>query len=371
MPWTRPTILEITTRIEKGIESRLFGSVALLRRAVLRILARVFAGAIHTSYGFIDFVKDQCFVSTAEGTYLDRHGRLWGISRLPGGFAEGTVEFSGPATTIIPADTRIQTEDGIEYGTLSQVVIGGGGTVQVDVQAIESGEDGNITYNPSIDFYFQLISPITGISSSVLLTTDCTGGQDAETDEEYRTRILQRVQSPPMGGTADDYVSWALDVPGVGNAWCYPLAGGAGTVSVCVISDDEVDPTPSAQLLSDVEAYISTKKPVTAALTVESTTDNYGALGYAEINVSLRMENYTDTGLRQRIEDNLNSLFAPHKPGENIKISQIWGAISASGVTDYEIDSIYVGFDFYDGTTDIPLSGYMYPKLIAIGFYEL
>ena len=371
MPWIRPTIQQITSRIEKGIESRLFGSVALLRRAVLRILARVFAGSIHTSYGFIDFVKDQVFVTTAEGEYLDRHGRLWGINRLPGSFAEGPVEFSGPSGTNIPADTRIQTDEGIEYGTVVAGVIGGGGTVILTAQAVESGDDGNIVFNPSIDFNFQLISPITGVDSNVLLTADMTGGEDSETDEEYRTRILQRIQSPPMGGTADDYIAWALEVSGVGRAWSYPLANGAGTVAVCVISDDILDPTPSVQLLSDVTGYIDTKKPVTASLFVESITDNYGADGYAEVLVSLYIVNSTDLDLRERIEDNLNQLFQPHKPGNNIKASQVKGAISASGVEDYAIDAIYVGYDFYDGSSDIVLSGYMYPKLTGVSFYEL
>ena len=370
MPWTRPTIQQITSRIEKGIESRLFGAVSLLRRAILRILARVFAGAIHTSYGFIDFSKDQMFVTTAEGTYLDRHGRLWGVARRPGSFAEGTVEFTGPSGTAIPADTRIQTDAGVEYGTLSAVVIGGGGTVSVLVQALESGDAGNIIFNPSIDYYFQIISPITGVSSSVLLTTNIAAGEDQETDEEYRSRILLRIQAPPMGGTADDYISWALEVDGVGNAWSYPLASGVGTVSVCIISND-ADPTPSVQLLADVAAHIDPKKPVTAALTIESITDNYGTPGYADIHITLNMENDEDLALRQRIEDNLNSLFEPFKPGDDIKISQVRGAISAAGVLDFNIDSIYVGPQWYSGNTNIVLNGYAYPKLDGVSFYGI
>jgi len=370
MPWTRPTIQQITSRIEKGIESRLFGAVSLLRRAVLRILARVFAGAIHTSYGFIDFAKDQIFVTTAEGVYLERHGRLWGIARRPGSFAEGTVEFTGPAGTTIPADTRIQTDAGVEYGTLSAVVIGGGGTITVLAQALEPGDAGNITYNALIDYYFQLISPITGVNSSVLLTTDMAAGEDPETDEEYRSRILFRIQAPPMGGTADDYIAWALEVDGVGNAWSYPLANGLGTVSVCIISND-ANPTPSAQLLADVAGHIDTKKPVTAAVTVASITDNLGNPDYADLHIWLSIVNHDDLDLRQRIEDSLNSLFEPHKPGDDIKISQVRGAIAAAGVVDYRIDSIYVGIQTYPGDSDIVLNGFAYPKIDTLSFQEL
>jgi uncharacterized phage protein gp47/JayE len=65
-----------------------------------------------------------------------------------------------------------------------------------------------------------------------------TGGTDQETDDELRLRVLTRIRQPPMGGDADDYVAWALAVPGVTRAWCSPLEMGIGTVTVRVMCDD-------------------------------------------------------------------------------------------------------------------------------------
>ena len=64
-----------------------------------------------------------------------------------------------------------------------------------------------------------------------------TGGTDTETDEQLRARILQRIQNPPMGGSAADYVAWALAVPGVTRAWAAPEQG-IGTITVRFLMDD-------------------------------------------------------------------------------------------------------------------------------------
>ncbi len=59
----------------------------------------------------------------------------------------------------------------------------------------------------------------------------------AETDADYLTRLLNRIQQPPAGGNANDYVQWALAVTNVENAWCFPLAQGLGTVDVVIMAD--------------------------------------------------------------------------------------------------------------------------------------
>lgn len=366
MPFIRPSIIDITTRIEKGIESRLFGGVALLRRAVLRILARVFAGAIHTNYGHVDWLKDQLFVVTAEEEFLVRIGKAWGVNRRAGSFATGQVTFTGTNGSIIPADTRIQDENGIEYGTLAQVIIPPAGYTVGNIQSVEATADANNLYEGTTR-YLQLIEPITGVNNSASIIGDITGGEDQEDIEDWRARILQRIQNPPMGGNAQDYVRWAMEISGVGRAWCYPLAGGPGTVSVVIISNDPNDPTPSTQLISDVQAHINDVKPVTADVTVVPPTDRWGATGYTEIYITTKISPNT-LDLREAILANMRALFAPHKPGDDVKISQIRSAISTSGVENYEILGIWVDTIPEDKDLDLPFTGYMYPRLDNISF---
>ena len=47
------------------------------------------------------------------------------------------------------------------------------------------------------------------------IVVELVGGTDSESDADLRSRVLERIQRPPMGGDADDYVQWTLSVPGV------------------------------------------------------------------------------------------------------------------------------------------------------------
>lgn len=366
MAFDRPTITEIKDRIENAIEARLFSNLALLRNAILRILARVFAGAIHGVYGYLDWISEQLFITTAETEFLNRHGRMWGISRRPGSFASGESTFYGTNGTTIPEETIVQSEDGIEYATTASGVISGGSVV-IPIQAVEAGESGNLTNGSNL----QLISPIANIEDNAL-SSAIIGGQDVETDELYRTRILQRIQTIPAGGSSADYVRWATEVSGVERAWCFPLSNGPGTVTT-VITATGTNPTPSSALISEVEDYIEARRPVTASHDVRSVTDIDGNDGTVKVWIELNLIPAEQTDeIKSKISENLELLFAPHIPGMDIKISQLRAAITNAGVSDFEITFISLDYlNVLDLNADLPLSGYMYPTLDIIYFGDL
>lgn len=362
MPFDRPTIKEITDRINAGISSRLFGKTALLRRAVLRILSRVFAGAIHTSYGYLLEIVKQLFVATATGIWLDLHGRMWKVLRQAGSFASGLTEITGNIGVTLPKGTKVQDSQGIEYETLNNNYFGTT-TQLVSVQAVEAGESGNKTDNEIM----QMVSPYPGIDNELTSISAFTGGADQEQDEDYRERILQRVQNPPMGGNEVDYETWALEVPEVNQAWSYPLYYGAGTVGV-VITAEGVNPVPSSVLLSDVQAYLQDKAPVGSTPIVNSIENNSGSAGTAKIDYSIGLSpNNTET--QDSVRSNLIDLFYPFEPGGIILISQVRNAISITGVTDYEISAFFV-----DGVSksiaDYDLNGFAYPEVDNLTFYD-
>jgi uncharacterized phage protein gp47/JayE len=58
-----------------------------------------------------------------------------------------------------------------------------------------------------------IATPIVGINSSGVMGA-ATGGADSETQDALRTRMLLQYRASPQGGDADDYVIWALQVPG-------------------------------------------------------------------------------------------------------------------------------------------------------------
>lgn len=101
-----------------------------------------------------------------------------------------------------------------------------------------------------------------------MTTGKLTGGADIEDDDSLRTRLLERIQQPPQGGSASDYIAWAKEVPGVTRAWCYPGEMGDGTVSVRFVRDDDANLIPDVNEVASVQAYIEEVRPTTAHLFV-------------------------------------------------------------------------------------------------------
>lgn len=96
-----------------------------------------------------------------------------------------------------------------------------------------------------------------------------SGGSDTENDESLRSRLLFRMRNPPKAGTRTDYVAWALEVPGVTRAWCYPLELGPGHVSVRFMTDGLTNTgIPSSVMVERVKNHIEALMPVTTILTV-------------------------------------------------------------------------------------------------------
>ncbi len=91
---------------------------------------------------------------------------------------------------------------------------------------------------------------------------------DEESDEAFRSRILEKIRKPITSGNENHYVYWAKQVAGIGNAHCIPCHAGAGTVKVIVLSN-EFD-IPSNEAMNNVTNYINSQKPIGANVTIVS-----------------------------------------------------------------------------------------------------
>ncbi len=353
MAFTRPTLAEIYARIVADMESRLTGNVTILRRALLRVLAAVFAGAVHILYGYLTFIAEQLFPDTALRAWLERHGFIWGVDRKAAAFATGLLTFSGVPTTVVPAGTRIARDsDGIEYATDALVTISGGGTINATATAVEAGVAGNMTDPTDVS----LVEPIVGITG-VVLNGDFADGADEETDEDYRARILFRIQEPPAGGTAADFIRWAEEVSGVDKAWSFPITPSAGAVTVAYLG------TAAA---ATVEAYIETLMPVTTDLFIVKLT---GSAFILPFDIYIQLDPNTaeqQAAIVANLEDHIASVAAP---GENLLWSQIENAVSTAGPDNFKIYQLSAPPPTQDGLTgDILFSGFDYGELRDVFF---
>lgn len=255
MPFQRPKLTEIISRVKTDAESR-YGSTCP-RRSLISVFSTVIAGAVHSLYGYGEFISKQIFATTAEGKYLERRASEYGIYRRKATKSEGIVTFSGSGT--VPEGTQVQTSDEKVYETTADSANG-----SAPVVAVVAGKEGNIEANTPMS----LISPVAGIAMDCV-SGEITGGTDEEEDESLRNRLLFRMRNPPKAGTKTDYVAWTKEVSGVTRAWCYPLELGPGHVTIRFMTDGSSENgIPSDVLIERVKKHIEELMPVTTILTV-------------------------------------------------------------------------------------------------------
>jgi uncharacterized phage protein gp47/JayE len=319
MAYERPTLSAINTRIIGDIEASLGQTTPILPRAVLRVLARVFAASIHSNYGFLDWVSKQLFPDTAETEYLDRWASIWGVTRKAPSFASGSITITGTDGSILPSGSHfIDTNENEYEATAGATIVSG--TATVTVESISSGVIGDLAEGNSVS----LAEPVSGIDSDALVAAGgISGGADVEDDEDLRVRILARIQTPPQGGTASDYIDWALTIPGITRAWANEAYMGPGTVGVVIVSDDAPSIIPGAPLIAEVAAYIETLRPLCATVYVMAPT-------LVTMNFTINLEPNT-AAVQAAVQTALTAFIKANSgPGSTVTPSQISEVISGA-----------------------------------------
>jgi len=267
MPWNTPTLRDVRGQVRDYVQSTLPGSDANVPNSVLRVLSDSQGGLCHLTLQYIDWLALQLLPDTAETEWLDRHGKIWLVNadgstgrKMPT-LAHGIVEFTGQAGFPVPKGTQLDyVSNQMSFETMADIVLDGALPTQVAVRALDPGIAGNLPTGTKVSM--ALVLPGVDQTAEVV---DMTGGTDIESDEQLRARVLRRIQQPPMGGAAHDYEAWALAVPGVTRAWCYPLEMGIGTVTLRFMMDDlraDNDGFPLQEDVDAVEAYVNSKRPV-------------------------------------------------------------------------------------------------------------
>ena len=326
MAFNRPTLRQLITQLQTDAERE--AGAAQLRQSNLRVLPKCFAFAVHGLYAFIDWIVRQLFPDTAETLYLERHASIQGIYRRAASYATGTLKVIRTPGASLPEGTVFLAADGVtQYRTTEEPE---DDQEDVAVQCMTVGVSGNREAGET----YTLVSALPGVTAEAV-GSEMAGGAEAESDDDLRSRLLYRLQNPPRGGTATDYVAWAKEVPGVTRAWCFPKEQGIGTVVVRFATDGLTENgIPTSGMVKIVGDYIAESAPVTAATTVVAPLAK-------PVNFVIKDLMPDSASVRAQIEAELKSLFIREAtPGEALLISHIRQAISsAAGEEDYELVS--------------------------------
>lgn len=327
MALVRPTLQQLYSRILGDLESESGAAGNLLRRAMLRILAAVFAGVAHMLYGFLTWVLKQLFADQSDDEYLTRQLGLHGLTKTPPGYASAEVEFSGNGATV-PIGAIMTRSDGREYELQANVVTIVGTPVAGEVLAVEPGADGSVLVGMTLT----LQSPVAGVTSTAPVTSVLVDGTDLEGTEAFRARGLAYLASPPQGGNEADFIGWIRAVPGVTRAWLEKWALGPGTVVCRFARDNDASPLPDAGEIAQVQAALDLAGPVAAGITVSP-------LVGLPINFDIDLTPDTPA-VRAAVKARLEARLRRRSPGVDIPVSVWLGAIgSAAGLEEFVLNA--------------------------------
>ena len=226
--------------------------------SMLSVLALVTAGQTDGLYGYIDHIAGQIPWPDAEGEVLERWASIPFVTRKQAKAATGTVLASQcVAGRVIPADTVLRRQDGVEYVVTVETVIAADGTAEVKVAALDPGLAGNAVAGVKL----ALTETLAGIVSPLLVDDQgLSGGTAREEDAALCGRMMDYWRSAEEG--AGPYAKLAEKVAGVTRAWEYEHEMGLGTITIRFVMDDKADTIiPTEAEVAAVNAYVQANRP--------------------------------------------------------------------------------------------------------------
>lgn len=265
-----PTINDLAERARMAFRGNLKGSDAWVWPNNVYASAKVIAGMVFEAFGFLSYVSRMIFAHTAPDIEtLLMHGEEYGIARKPAAPAGGNVTFTAEDAFSVDTGAELDRGDGRRYLVTSGGLLVSAGTLQVPVVAILDGAGGNAIAGTPLTIVSGASGAGAATATAAVGAGDIVMGADVEDIESYRARILFRKRNPPHGGSAADYVMWALQVSGVTRVFVERLWNGGGTVRVYVLMDDSFpNGIPDAAAVARVQDYIETVAPAGAIVTV-------------------------------------------------------------------------------------------------------
>jgi uncharacterized phage protein gp47/JayE len=202
--------------------------------------------AAYTVEGFylsLDRVQQMAFVQTASGQSLNYLSAIGGLTRYPASAAVRLGVFNAP----VPIGSRFSTINGAD--SINFIVTAAteeNGRYQLTAET--AGVIGN--------GYTGAILPITTISglTSAQITDILVPGDDEETDDSLRSRLITVLNERAFGGNIAAYRENILAIDGVGAVQVYPTWNGGGTVKCSIMGADYLP--ASATLVENVQNAI-------------------------------------------------------------------------------------------------------------------
>lgn len=247
MAFENKTIDSVYEIIIDGLQNRFNMKFRLLPKAFITVMAKVVAGIYITLYKQQAWIFLQIFAATASYQEVEILGRtinplmMWGDL---GGVAvpRAATQFEGKIRVTVKVNDSYISQgtqflnpntNKLYYATDNFLINTDNNLITV--RCTESGEAGNL----NIDDELMTASPLSNIERKVYLESVIAAAVEAESEESYRNRVIQRWQNPPQGGALGDYRQWSNEVEGVAQSYIYKDDNSAAGVIIYIKANSE------------------------------------------------------------------------------------------------------------------------------------
>lgn len=280
------------------------------------------AYALEEYYMALNQVQQAAFVQTSVGSSLDLLAVIAGLTRYP---ATAAVRL-GVFSQAVPLGARFSTINGAD--SINFIVTAATDTAnQYQLTAETAGVIGND--------YSGNILPITYLQGleSAQITDILIPGEDEETDDAFRQRLITALNEKPFGGNVAAYRQYIGGLDGVGGVQVYPTWNGGGTVLCSIIGADWNPASPT--LIETVQNAVDPPPnqglglgmaPIGADVTITTPTE-------VTVNVAATLTlaaGYEIGQVQQPVEEAVSNYL--------LGIRQAWATPTVAGGVDYAAD---------------------------------
>jgi len=256
-------------------------------------------------------------VLTATGIDLDILGAEYSVTRKPAEAAAMTIELPATNGTVIPVTVDYTGDsNGVRYLPDAASPPAAGGVAVQDVTAQTLGTAGNLNVTDTMSIGTQVPGAETQAEVTIILNT----GADKETDDAYRQRILDKIQSVQGGGNAADYRKWSEEVAGVARA--YPYSGrilGSGspperTIYIETETSIDLDGLAGAPILAEVRASITANQETSISRQpLGLTDDTLYVVSITRISIYVEIRGLTvDAAIEAQVKADVSTALITH-----------------------------------------------------------
>ena len=263
---------------------------------------------------------DKRLLDTAAGEDLDIVGADKTFTRKEPVKASGEVKITGVnGTTIKKGYIVINSLTSAEYEILEEKTITNISTT-VSILCLTSGIIGNAEIG-QIDKFKEEYPGLSKVENLEKISN----GNDIESDEQFRNRMLEYIKKPRISWNKYALEDKALEVIGVKQAHCIPRWNGAGTAKIIITEQDK--DTVSEELKTKVKNYIELEVISDVNLTVEGII-----IQKIEISINCILnKDYNDDSAKLKLKEVLNNYFSENIFKDKIYYYDIVEVIQHSG----------------------------------------